>query len=101
MLAVNERPMTHPVRGVRQLGSGAVDICYVGRGRTDGICCGVVDGGKDGWHIWDYVAASLIAQEAGAAMSTVDGETFDIEASSMVCTTPAILDDILRILQDQ
>lgn len=99
MLDVNVRLMAHPVRGVRQLGSGALDICYVGMGRADGTYCGILPDAGDAWKIWDYCAASLVATEAGAVMKNVLGQEFDIEGKSMVCTTPGIMNNLLKVIQ--
>lgn len=101
MLRSNERLMAAGVRGVRQLGSGTLDMCYVAMGRADAVYCGVIPGGGDGWKIWDYAAASLIAEEAGAVLQTLDGKPFDISGTSMFCSTPLIADDILKIIQQK
>lgn len=97
MLAVNERILTNPVRGIRQFGSGTLNLCYVGMGRADAVYCGVAN---DAWKIWDYAAASLIAREAGADIRTLQGAQFDIEADSMVCATPGIMDKLLDVIND-
>ncbi len=53
-------------QGVRRLGSAALDACYVGAGRFDGF-----------WEMslkpWDVAAAGLIAEEAGAKVTNVNG----------------------------
>lgn len=53
-------------QGVRRLGSAALDACYVAAGRFDGF-----------WEFalrpWDIAAAGLIAEEAGARVTTIDG----------------------------
>lgn len=97
MLAVNERMMVRGVRGVRQLGSGSLDMCYVGMGRVDAVYCGVAGG--DAWKIWDYAAASLVAEEAGAALRTVDGGAFSIESGSMVCAAVGMVDELLAVIK--
>ena len=49
------------VRGIRRLGSAAMDLCYVAAGWLDGY-----------WELnlkeWDACAGELIAQEAGAVV---------------------------------
>lgn len=99
ILNVNERLLTAGVRGVRQLGSGALDICYVAMGVADGVYCGVEAQKRDSWHVWDYAAASIVAEEAGAMLRTVDGQPFHIEADSMVCAAPGILQELLNTIQ--
>lgn len=57
---------TKLTRGVRRLGSAALDLCYVAAGRFDGY-----------WELtlspWDVAAGGLIAAEAGALVTTLDG----------------------------
>lgn len=98
MLSINERLLVRKVRGIRQLGSGTLNICFVAMGRADAVYCGVANG--DAWKIWDYAASSLIAQEAGAIMRTVQGAQFDIEADSMVCATPQVMDQLLSVINE-
>ena len=43
---------------IRRLGSAALDICWVAMGRLDGY--------YESLSVWDFAAAQLIAQEAGA-----------------------------------
>lgn len=97
MLGANERIMVRKTRGVRQLGCGSLDICYVGMGRADGVYCGVA--GEE-WHIWDYAAAWLVAKEAGAEFRTVDGGKFLITSGSMVCAGPGVLEELLEAIQE-
>ena len=53
-------------QGVRRLGSAALDLCYVAAGRLDGY-----------WELsiksYDIAAGALIAMEAGALATRVDG----------------------------
>ena len=53
-------------RGVRRLGSAALDLAYVAAGRLDGF-----------WELrlnpWDWAAGVLLAQEAGGLVTTFDG----------------------------
>lgn len=98
MLAPNRRLLEHGVRGVRQLGSGALDMCYVAAGIADAVYCGVERDRRDAWHVWDYAAASVVAEEAGALLRTVDGAPFELDGDSMLCCTPALLEQMVAIL---
>ncbi len=51
------------IRDLRRMGSAAVDICYVAMGAFDGYF-------ELGLKEWDLAAASLIAAESGALIST-------------------------------
>lgn len=96
MLEVNQRLLMHPVRGIRQLGSGSLDMCYVAMGRVQAVYGGVATGDK--WKIWDYAAGVIIAEEAGAFLRSVDGSPFDIEGENIVCAAPGIVDELLSVL---
>lgn len=53
-------------RGVRRLGSAAIDLCYVAAGRFDGF-----------WEVslspWDMAAGALLVQEAGGRITDMAG----------------------------
>jgi myo-inositol-1(or 4)-monophosphatase len=71
-------------RGVRRLGSAALDLCYVAAGRFDGF-----------WEMalnpWDVAAGGLIAEEAGARVTNVSGEADYLSPpQSVVACTPGI-----------
>jgi myo-inositol-1(or 4)-monophosphatase len=51
------------IRDLRRIGSAAADICHVATGLVDGYF-------ETGLFEWDLAAAQLIAQEAGAIVST-------------------------------
>jgi myo-inositol-1(or 4)-monophosphatase len=72
---------------VRRLGSAALDACYVGAGRFDGF-----------WEFrlkaWDVAAGGLIAREAGAKVTAIDGrEDFLASPLSILATTPGIYEE--------
>jgi myo-inositol-1(or 4)-monophosphatase len=80
-------------QGVRRLGSAALDLCYVAAGRFDGF-----------WEIalnpWDVAAGGLIAQEAGARVTNVHGDSdFISPPQSVIAATPAIHARILEELK--
>lgn len=87
MLAGIRRLMLANVRGVRQIGSGALDLCYVACGRVDGVFTGLAG---EGWKIWDYAAAGIVAEEAGAVMTDIAGNPFTLTSSSMACAAPGL-----------
>jgi myo-inositol-1(or 4)-monophosphatase len=82
-------------QGVRRLGSAALDAAYVAAGRFDGF-----------WELslraWDIAAGGLIAEEAGARVTNIDGNPDYISTpQSVVCTTPAIHQELLRALHQE
>ena len=60
-------------RGIRRLGSAALDLAYVATGRFDGY-----------WEMdlgpWDWAAGILLVQEAGGTVTQFDGRPFDLMA---------------------
>lgn len=54
---------------IRRSGSAALDLCYVAAGRCDGFYESILSP-------WDFAAASVILEEAGARIGTVEGRTF-------------------------
>jgi myo-inositol-1(or 4)-monophosphatase len=81
-------------RGVRRLGSAALDLCYVATGRFDGF-----------WEIrlspWDVAAGALIAQEAGALVTDlVGGPDYLSAPQSIVAANPHLHPQILSGLKN-
>jgi myo-inositol-1(or 4)-monophosphatase len=71
-------------RGVRRLGSAALDLSYIAAGRFDGY-----------WELrlspWDVAAGGLIAEEAGARVTAIDGESdYLSESPSLIAANPAL-----------
>jgi myo-inositol-1(or 4)-monophosphatase len=82
-------------QGVRRLGSAALDLCYVAAGRFDGF-----------WEMslkpWDVAAGGLIAEEAGAIVTNVDGERDYISPpQSVIAAAPGIHARIVQELKAQ
>lgn len=71
-------------QGVRRLGSAALDLCYVAAGRFEGF-----------WEMalnpWDVAAGALIAEEAGARVTSVTGDADYLSSpQSVIACTPGI-----------
>ena len=82
-------------QGVRRLGSAALDLCYVAAGRFDGF-----------WEMslkpWDVAAGGLIAEEAGATVTSVSGDKDYISPpQSVVAAAPGIHAHIVQELKAQ
>ena len=81
-------------RGVRRLGSAALDLAYVGAGRFDGF-----------WELalnpWDVAAGGLICEEAGASVTNVDGgDDYISPPQSILATAPGIHARMLEVLHE-
>lgn len=79
-------------QGVRRLGSAALDLCYVAAGRFDGY-----------WELklspWDLAAGGLIAAEAGALVTDLEGGPDYLAACSVLAAPPALHPHILTALR--
>ncbi|MDR2875257.1 MAG: inositol monophosphatase family protein [Methylobacillus sp.] len=76
-----------PYHSQRNLGSGALDWCYVASGQFDLYLHG-------GQFLWDYAAGCLMLQEAGGAMSTLFSADFwqgDVWRKSVVAASDDFL----------
>jgi myo-inositol-1(or 4)-monophosphatase len=79
-------------QGVRRLGSAALDLSYVAAGRYEGF-----------WELrlssWDVAAGALIALEAGAKVSRIDGGTDYLTSPvSILAANPILHAQMLSIL---
>lgn len=78
---------------LRFLGCASLAISYVGAGILDGY-----------WHFklspWDMAAGALIAKEAGASVSLVNGEAFDLWHNNIIAVTPGMKSKILPLFND-
>ena len=81
------------LRGLRILGSAAVDLCYVASGRTDG-----------GWelnlNIYDIAAGALIVQEAGGTVTDFSGGTENLP-HEILATNGKIHNELSDILMNK
>mmetsp|Transcript_2632 Transcript_2632/g.7831 ORF Transcript_2632/g.7831 Transcript_2632/m.7831 type:complete len:333 (-) Transcript_2632:1876-2874(-) len=77
------KEFTDESRGVRRLGAAAVDLCHVAIGVVDGY-----------WEYrlkpWDVCAGVLIATEAGAKVTTMEGDAFSVFDRSVLAATPSL-----------
>lgn len=76
----------------RFLGCASLAICYVGAGILDGY-----------WHYklapWDMAAAVLVAQEAGAKVSLLDGRPFDLWEEGILVILPELREKIISLFR--
>ncbi len=78
---------------LRRCGSAALDICHVANGTLDGY--------YESLSLWDFAAAVLIAEEAGAKLSHLypnEFISFYLDTRDWVITTPAIHDELAQLL---
>ena len=79
-------------RGIRRLGSGALDLCYVAAGRLDGCY-------ERGFSAWDVAAGALIVEEAGGKVTDHWGGALDPERSEgLVASNGPLHPDLIRVM---
>jgi myo-inositol-1(or 4)-monophosphatase len=75
-------------QGVRRIGSAALDLCYIASGRLDGY-----------WEIslqpWDSAAGGLIAREAGAVVTALDGDPNFLKPPYAILAAPPGLHGVM------
>jgi myo-inositol-1(or 4)-monophosphatase len=85
--------MSMQAQAVRRVGSAALDCCWVAAGRFDGYWENVV-------NAWDVAAGALIAIEAGAMVTDVNGAPFRVDSGSIMLATPALHPQILAVVTE-
>lgn len=76
------------VRGLRRLGSAALDLSYVGAGFLDAYW-------ENNLHLWDVAAGLLIATEAGAMSASYRSD----RNYSLLAATPAVFETLRPLIR--
>ena len=83
--------LTKASRGMRRLGSAAIDFCYVANGVFDGF-----------WevylHPWDICAGKLILEEAGGIVTDFRREPVNIFSNKILATNKHIHDQMVEVI---
>ncbi len=77
------------IRDIRRMGAAAVDLCSVACGRVDAYF-------ERGLNPWDLAAGGLIAAEAGAALSSIEGGP--VQPGSVLAAPPALAGPLRELL---
>ncbi len=83
------REFTGSTRGVRQMGSAALDLAYIAAGRIDGYF-------EIGIKEWDMAAGSVLVREAGGFVGDIAGGDRFLETGNIVAANPRIFREMLR-----
>lgn len=81
-------------RGIRRMGSAALDLCYVARGVFDCFW-------ERGLAAWDVSAAGLICQEAGVKVSDYEGQKFHPFQPTIVAARAPLHKEILSLFKSR
>lgn len=80
-------------RGVRRLGSAAVDLAYVACGRFDGFF-------EYGLNPWDVAAGALLVKQAGGKVNDFSGGNNYIFGKEIVATNNIINNEFMKIVKN-
>jgi myo-inositol-1(or 4)-monophosphatase len=81
-------------RGMRRMGSAAVDLAYVSCGRFDGFF-------EYGLSPWDVAAGILLVQEAGGKVNTFKGIGSPVFDKEIVASSTSIYDDFFAVIKQE
>lgn len=84
-------------RGVRRMGSAALELAWLAAGRFDGFF-------ELGLKPWDVAAGALLIQEAGGVIRRIDGAPFDVRCGDLLAAGPGLADTLeqeCRVVLDE
>lgn len=87
------RSFTHKTRGIRRLGSAAVDLCYVACGRFDCFF-------EYSLSPWDVAGGALIVQEAGGQVSDFSLGNNWLFGKEIVASNKRLHQDVMDIITE-
>lgn len=79
-------------RGIRRLGSAAVDLAYVACGRFDGFY-------EHTLNVWDVAAGALIVKEAGGLLTDFEGGNNFLFGKEIIASGPDLLPSMLKVIR--
>ncbi|MBE2252338.1 MAG: inositol monophosphatase [Myxococcus sp.] len=85
--------LVRQARGMRRMGSAALELAYLAAGRFDGFF-------EFGLKPWDVAAGALLIEEAGGSMACLDGQPWDVRFGDVVAAGPGLFDTLRTQCQD-
>jgi myo-inositol-1(or 4)-monophosphatase len=82
------------IRGIRRMGSAALDICWVASGRFEGYF-------EYQLSPWDFAAGQLILKEAGGVFCDVDGVERGLFSKGIICSNGLIQDTFIGLVKER
>ena len=81
-------------RGIRRLGSAAIDLCYTACGRFDAFF-------EYSLSPWDVAAGALILQEAGGIVTDFKGGENWLHGKQILGSNAIISTEMLKVIRDR
>ncbi|MFN8777068.1 MAG: inositol monophosphatase family protein [Flavobacteriales bacterium] len=86
------RALTHRTRGIRRLGSAALDMAWVACGRMEAFY-------EYGLNSWDVAAGTLLIREAGGMSTTFNGGDDPIFGEDLICSNGDVYEELLEVIR--
>jgi len=93
-LAGIDRLFSNNIRGIRRMGSAAIDLAWVACGRYEAFF-------EYKLAPWDYAAGILLIHEAGGRCSDRDGNPIELSSENIIATNSKTFDSILPLVKWQ
>jgi myo-inositol-1(or 4)-monophosphatase len=78
-------------QGMRRGGAAALDMAWVAAGRLDGYFERPINN-------WDVGAGVVIAREAGATVTALDGSPYRLDEREVCCTNGVLHDQVVQLI---
>jgi myo-inositol-1(or 4)-monophosphatase len=85
------KQLMHGSRGLRRIGSAAIDLAYVACGRFDGFF-------EYSLHPWDVAGGALIIQEAGGTVTDFEGGSDFLFGKEIIASNGLIHEELKQVL---
>ncbi|MBN1604213.1 MAG: inositol monophosphatase [Chitinispirillaceae bacterium] len=82
------------IRGIRRMGSAALDICWVASGRFEGYF-------EYQLSPWDFAAGAFILTEAGGVFGDVDGVERGVFSRGTICSNGLIQNALVELVKER
>jgi myo-inositol-1(or 4)-monophosphatase len=86
------RDLMHHSRGMRRLGSAALDMAWTALGRFEAFY-------EYGLNPWDVAAGTIIVREAGGMVTGFDNQSDPVFGEDILCTNTCIHSELARTIE--
>lgn len=87
------RKLKFAARDLRQIGSAAIELCWVARGKTEAI---IIPGALP----WDVAAGVLLVRQAGGSVTDMLGHDWNLTSKGIIASNKAINDVLIRQIKN-
>lgn len=80
-------------KDIRQIGSAAIELCWVARGKTEAIII-------PGAHPWDVAAGALIVRQAGGVVTDILGHPWTLKSNGIIASNKKINNILVKKIKN-